>query len=1004
VTQSIRRRAALAGLALSVNLALPRTASAVGDPDLDWRTLETSHFRVHYPSTLEPLAERVISLSETIQGRLEVPLGYSPHGVTEMVITDDTDSANGSATSLPFNVIRLYATSPEDLSTLGDYDDWLLNLITHEHTHILHTDNISGVPAILNAILGKTLSPNQIQPRWIIEGLAVVNESHHTSAGRMRSSLFDMYLRADVLEDKMAGLDQMSSSPMRWPQGNIWYLYGSRFLGWISEVYGPDTMRAVSIDYGSSVAPWGINRAIRRATGRTYEQLYDGWKDNLKLHYGQQMRAVEARGLREGTRLTQHGRNVYYPRFVPKNARTGAAEEIAYYRNDLNARGGIYRLALTPGRDAPADKPKLLARTNGTSTASFSPAGDLYFSSSTPWKIVYNRDDIFRLRRGETAARGDEPWRSRLTEGMRATAPDASPDGRHVAFTVNTKGTTYLEIADMSPEGTLENRRDLVPSARFEQAYTPRFSPDGRSLAYSAWTAGGYRDVRIVDVATGGFMQVTRDRAIDANPTWSPDGKTLYFASDRSGISNVYAYDVASKALKQVTNVRTGAFQPAVSSDGKTLVYVGYTSRGFDLYAMPLDPARFLDAPPAPTDRPDPPTAPERIAIKRGPYRAITTLAPRNYSIEYGPGSYSLNALTISAQGSDVAGFHSVGASLTADFAAPAPRLSLSYGYHRLPIDLGLRFFSAVAPRSGYRIGDRDVPYDELALGMTSSLSYSIPGEFTSQSVGLSYSITSFRGDLPVRASSLDPYATVTIKPPQGMLGIVHLGYGFSNVEGSLDAAGAIRGFAMRLGIDYASPATGSDYTLQAFEGSITGYVPMPWPGLHTLGVRVAGGLTGGNYPRGGYYFVGGYDAQSLSIVDTITTGVYDGAFVLRGYTPRSVAGRAYVLQNLEYRFPIWKPDRGLSTLPLYLRRIDGNVFLDYGGAFDKLALDEISLFSNRSIINSPQLHTAAGVELWTSLTLGYYLTTQLRLGYAYGFSSKAIPGGQVYFIAASAF
>jgi dipeptidyl aminopeptidase/acylaminoacyl peptidase len=796
----------------------------------------------------------------------------------------------------------------------------------------------------------------------------------------------------------------MSSTPMRWPQGNIWYLYGSRFLGWISDVYGPDTMRAVSIDYGSSVAPWGINRAMRRATGRTYEELYEGWKDNLKRRYGEQMRAVEARGLREGKRLTHHGRNVYYPRFVPKNALSGTADEVVYYRNDFNARSGLYRLALTPARDAAADKPTLFARTAGTTTASFSPEGDLYFSSSTPWKIVYNRDDIYRVSRGKTAGRGDEPWRSRLTEGMRASGADVSPDGRHISFIVNTKGTTYLEIADLTPTGTIENRRDLVPSARFEQAYTPRFSPDGRSLAYSAWTAGGYRDVRIVDVRTGSFVQVTRDRALDANPVWSPDGKTLLFTSDRSGISNVYAYDVANKTLKQVTNVRTGAFQPAVSPDGKTLVYVGYTSLGFDLYAMPLDPARFLDAPPAPTDRPDPPTEPERIAIKRGPYRSITTLAPRSYSLEYGPGSYSLNAITISAQGADVAGFHSVGASLTADFAAPAPRLSLSYAYRRLPVDLGLRFFSTVAPRTGYRIGDREVAYDELALGMTSSLSYQIPGEFTNQSVGLSYSITSFRGDLPVPKASLDPFATITIKPPQGMLGIVHLGYGFSNVEGSLDAAGAIRGFSMRLGVDYASPATGSDYTLQAFEGSITGYVPMPWPGLHTLGVRVAGGMTGGNYPRGGYYFVGGYDVESYSIVDTITTGVYDGAFVLRGYNPRSIAGRAYVLQNLEYRFPILKPDRGLSTLPLYMRRIDGNVFLDYGGAFDKLALDEISLFSKGAIINSPQLHTSAGFELWTTLTLGYYLTAQLRVGYAYGFSSKAIPGGQLYFVAGSAF
>jgi hypothetical protein len=1005
VTRALARHAALATLALSAVLAASRPAGAVGDPDLDWRTLETPHFRVHHPSTLAPIADRLAVLSEAVHARLTVALGYSPSGVTEMVITDDTDSANGSATALPFNTIRLYATAPEDLSPLGDYDDWYLDLVTHEHTHILHTDNISGVPAIVNAIIGKTIAPNQVQPRWIIEGLAVVNESHYSSAGRMRSALFDMYMRADVLEDKIAGLDQMSSSPLRWPQGNLWYLYGSRFLGWISDVYGPDTMRAVSVDYGSSVLPWGINRAIRRVTGRTYEELYVGFKDHLKRRYGEQMRAVEARGLREGARVTHHGRNVLYPRFVPKNARSGSAEELVYYRNDYNAREGLYRLPLSPRRDAPAGKPTLFARINSPSTASFSPEGDLYFQSNNPWKIVYNRNDLFRVPHGESAPRGDEPSRAQLTHGLRASTPDVSPDGQHIAFTVNTKGTTYLEIADITPDGAITRRRDLVPSARFEQAYTPRFSPDGRSLVYSAWTAGGYRDIRIVDVATGTFTQVTRDRAIDANPIWSPDGKVVYFSSDRTGIANIYAYDIAQRSLRQVTNVRMGALQPAVSSDGKTLAYVGYTSAGFDLHVMPIDPARFLDAPPAPNDRPDPPPEPPPIAWRRGPYRPLSTLAPRSYTLEYGPGNYSANSITLSARGADVAGFHAVGASLNVDLAAPAPRVNLDYAFRRLPVDLGVRFFSSVVPRSGYRIAGRELSYDELALGMTSSLSYTVPREFSNQSFGLSYSISSFRGKLPVSTSAIDPYGTVTVKPPQGMLGIVHLGYGFSNVEGALDNAGsAIRGFSSRLSVDYASPATGGDFSLHAFEASVSGYIPMPWPGLHTLAIRVAGGVAGGDYPRSGYYFVGGYDLETYSVIDTVTTGVYDAAFVLRGYAPRSVGGRAYVLQNLEYRFPIVKPDRGLSTLPLYLRRIDGNVFVDYGGAFDRLDLDQISFFSNHAIINSPQLHTSVGLELWLGLTLGYFLNTQLRFGYAYGFSGKAIPGGQLYFVAASAF
>lgn len=975
----------------------------MGDPDLDWWTLHTPNFRIHYPRQLEPIASRVASLSEKIHERLTGPLGYAPKSGTEIVITDNTDSANGSATALPYNTIRLFVTAPDDMSPLGDYDDWMLELITHEYTHILHIDNISGVPAIVNAILGKTLAPNQIQPRWIIEGFAVVEETEHTSAGRLRSSIFDMYLRADVLDDNIARLDQISSSPHRWPQGNLWYLYGSRFLGWISQVYGKDTMSAVSADYGAALVPWGINRAIRRVTGKTYVELYDGWRDHIRRGYADQMREVERRGLREGTRLTSHGRVVSYPRFVPAVARDpkSKSEEILYYRADFNERSGLYRFPLGELREEKRSE-ELVVRTNGTSIGAFTPAGDLIFDSSSVWKNVYQRGDLFMVPRGATSPQGEELVRRRLTTGLRASAPDVSPDGKRVVFVVNSMGTTHLEVADIHGDGSLSERRHLVPSARFEQAYTPRFSPDGKKVAYGVWTAGGYRDIRIVDVATGTFRAVTRDRALDMQPVWSPDGKTLYFTSDRTGIPNIYAYDVGGGSLKQVTNVRVGATQAAVSADGSTLVYVGYTTEGFDLYGMKLDPARFLPAVPPPADRSDPPTEPADIPLQKTRYSPAATIAPRSYRLNVGPGSYSNLAVSIGANGNDVVGHHGIAGTVVIDPDAPSPNVYFDYVYRRLPIDLGTRFFYTVAPRTGYRLNDANRVYNERATGITAGVSYPINGDFSTNSLGFSYSVAAFRGDLPV-GRDLDPYATTTIDPLSGVLGIVHLGYYYSNAEGSYDGAGPSRGMSFQLGVDLAERGTGSDFTLRSFEASLTSYVPMPWPGNHTLAMRTSAAISGGSYPSGTYY-VGGYDLENITLFDTITAGVFNSNFVLRGYDPGTYAGREYFLQTFEYRLPLLKPDRGYSTLPLFLQRIDGAVFLDYGGAFDHLRVDDIKLFNNGYLIDSPDLHTGIGAELWFGVSFGYVLYAQLRLGYAYGFSSEAIEGGQLYFVASSTF
>ena len=79
-------------------------------------------------------------------------------------------------------------------------------------------------------------------------------------------------------------------------------------------------------------------------------------------------------------------------------------------------------------------------------------------------------------------------------------------------------------------------------------------------------------------------------------------------------------------------------------------------------------------------------------------------------------------------------------------------------------------------------------------------------------------------------------------------------------------------------------------------------------------------------------------------------------------------------------------------------------MFLDWGGAWNRLDMDAFSFFDEGAIINHPSLHTGVGAEIWLGLTLGYVLPLQLRFGHAVGMSSAAIPGGQTYFIASSPF
>ena len=312
----------------------------------------------------------------------------------------------------------------------------------------------------------------------------------------------------------------------------------------------------------------------------------------LQQRYRQQAAAIRARGLREGRRLTRRGQNASGARFT-RGCSTLGKPSLVYQRDDGQTTGGVYELAL----DGSEPEGKLRARAAGQQL-SFAPDCSLIFDNSAVSQRRYYFQDLFRQRPG-TSSREEGDTRQRLTQGLRARYADVSPDGRKLVYVTNDRGTSTLRIADLTPDYQLTNSRRLVPSARFEQAYTPRFSPDGRSVVYSAWTAGGFRDVRIVDVTSGRFRELFHDRALDQQPVFSHDGKLVYFASDRSGVSNIYAYELASARLKQVTNVVNGAYYPELSPDQRTLVYTGYTSRGWDLFVLDNSPDRYLE--PVPT-------------------------------------------------------------------------------------------------------------------------------------------------------------------------------------------------------------------------------------------------------------------------------------------------------------------------------------------------------------------------------------------------------------------
>ena len=95
------------------------------DPDLDWKTIDTEHFYIHYEPDLEASAQNLANRVEPVYRRITKRLQWEPNSKVHVIFTDQTDLANGLSTPIPYNSIYLYPNPPMDDTALDHYDDWL---------------------------------------------------------------------------------------------------------------------------------------------------------------------------------------------------------------------------------------------------------------------------------------------------------------------------------------------------------------------------------------------------------------------------------------------------------------------------------------------------------------------------------------------------------------------------------------------------------------------------------------------------------------------------------------------------------------------------------------------------------------------------------------------------------------------------------------------------------------------------------------------------------------
>ncbi|MFU8804862.1 MAG: TolB family protein, partial [Bradymonadaceae bacterium] len=551
----------------------PTTVWGIDDPALDYHTITTPNFYVHYYDGLEALAKRTAIAAEEAHAILSPLLDWQPRGRTHINVVDQLDTANGWANSQGRNQIAIYGMPPAADSVLGHYDDWLRILVYHEYVHTLHMDTNPGIPQIVNYIVGKQAHPNQILPRWYVEGIATYFESARTGTGRVNSSLYWMWLRTAALQDRFFDLGQSSGLPVQWPSGGAAYLYGGFFMDFVARRHGENFIREFNHIYGARIVPFALNHTATRISGESFDEMWLEWTAEAQGKALAERVAVRALGETPLHLLTDAGGRHLFPRRRPG---TG---QMSLYRAPQNDEAG-YSLVTPSGRLSP-----LFDFESSAGPTSWSPDGQsLYLSRATVTSGVYTYQDIFRWD-------AETNRTEQLTSADRAREPAVSPDGKSLVHVRNRAGTMELVLRpldDFDNEQVLLGGSDHDPEddAHWQQISMPTWTPDGQGIVFSWWRLDlGRRDLWLLHLDRDGddrLERLTASATHEMDPTFGPDG-LLYFSSDLTGIFNIYAMDIETLESWQVSNVVTGAFSPAVSADGQWIYVSLYEANGFEL-------------------------------------------------------------------------------------------------------------------------------------------------------------------------------------------------------------------------------------------------------------------------------------------------------------------------------------------------------------------------------------------------------------------------------------
>lgn len=563
----------------------------------NWKEQESEHFKVVYLDSHSYLIPHILKSAENALVPLMKIFNYKPSEKIVINTYDVYDYGFGSATTVPHNYIRLEIESLEHGYESTPFNDRLQWILSHELVHIIVNDNAGNFEKISRTLFGKVAAEqqqpltipfslitnfNRYTPRWHQEAIAVFMETWLNGGfGRAFGSFDEMYFRSLTMDNKDYSdpitLETISSRNSFLLE-TLFYLYGARFAAYLAFKYSSNKLISWFKSYLCDFF-FSFQRKFKNIFGIDFDTAWQDFISNEKKFQNENIEKLESSKLTSIKKLSK-ALGWVSEAFVDRSKK-----EVYFAYHHPHHLAAIQKLNLTNGSSkkiATLPTPSILR----VSSTAFDKNLNLIFYTT-------NNNQLYR----DIWVLDTNTKKNRLLfKDCRIGDLTVSPKTHDLWGIMHSDGRASLVYSSYP-------YKKIYPLISFDygdEIFDISISPSGNYLAAILHRNNGEQSLILSNVENlkevGTFKYETLySKGSPESPSWSDDGKFIYYSAYTNGVSNIYSVNAISKEIQPLSNTVIGLFKP-VYLNKDSLFAFEFSTKGFIPVIIPNKKADYLPA------------------------------------------------------------------------------------------------------------------------------------------------------------------------------------------------------------------------------------------------------------------------------------------------------------------------------------------------------------------------------------------------------------------------